>query len=115
MVAAAIAAQTERIRIGTACMVRLSMTPSSWPNASRWSTISAAGASTPASGGDIRHTIQGFGIPMDEATARYHGVRRDREPLLTEKNVSYEGKYLTIDDVTVIRGRCRTRSQCGAP
>ena len=93
-VAAAIAAQTERIRIGTACMVAPFHDPIQL--AERIAMVDSLSGGRFDAGfgrGYQAHEFQGFGIPMDEATGRYQECVEIVSRLLTEENVSFQGKF----------------------
>lgn len=102
MVAAAIAAQTERIRIGTACMVAPFHNPIQLAERIAMVDVLSGVDSMPASdAGYQAHEFKGFGVPMDEATGRYQECLEIVHLLLTQENVSYQGKYFTLEDVTI--------------
>jgi alkanesulfonate monooxygenase SsuD/methylene tetrahydromethanopterin reductase-like flavin-dependent oxidoreductase (luciferase family) len=72
LVAAAIAAQTERVRIGTACMVAPFHDPIHLAERIAMVDNLSGGRFDAGFGrGYQAHEFKGFGIPMDEATARY--------------------------------------------
>ncbi len=102
LIAAAIAAQTERIRIGTACMVAPFHDPIHL--AERIAMVDSLSGGRFDAGfgrGYQAHEFKGFGIPMDEATTRYQECVEIVNLLLTQENVSYQGKYWQLEDVTV--------------
>src|SRR4029453_11826608 len=102
LVAAAIAAQTERVRIGTACMVAPFHDPI--PLAERIAMVDNLSGGRFDAGfgrGYQAHEFKGFGIPMDEATARYQEGVGFVTLLLAQENVSYEGKSWQLEAVTI--------------
>ena len=101
-IAAAIAAQTERIRIGTACMVAPFHDPIHL--AEQIATIDALSGGRFDAGfgrGYQAHEFAGFGVSMDEATARYQECVAMVEGLLTNERFSHEGQFWTVDDLTI--------------
>jgi len=101
-VATAIAAQTERIRIGTACMVAPFHDPIQLAERIALVDVLSGGRFDAGFGrGYQAHEFQGFGISMDEATGRYQECVEIVSRLLTEENVSYDGKYFQLQDVTI--------------
>ncbi|OBH82545.1 LLM class flavin-dependent oxidoreductase [Mycobacterium scrofulaceum] len=101
-VATAIAAQTERIRIGTACMVAPFHEPIQLAERIALVDVLSGGRFDAGFGrGYQAHEFKGFGISMDEATGRYQECVEIVSRLLTEENVSFHGKYFRIEDVTI--------------
>ncbi len=101
-VATAIAAQTERIRIGTACMVAPFHEPIQLAERIAMVDVLSGGRFDAGFGrGYQAHEFKGFGISMDEATGRYQECVEIVSRLLTEENVSFHGKYFQIEDVTI--------------
>ena len=101
-IATAIAAQTERIRIGTACMVAPFHDPIHL--AEQIATIDALSGGRFDAGfgrGYQAHEFAGFGVSMDEATARYQECVAMVEGLLTHERYSHEGQFCTVDDLTI--------------
>lgn len=102
LVAAAIAAQTERIRIGTACMVAPFHDPIQLAERIAMVDNLSNGRFDAGFGrGYQAHEFKGFGVPMEEATARYQECLQIVEGLLTQENFSYDGKFWQLDDVTI--------------
>jgi alkanesulfonate monooxygenase SsuD/methylene tetrahydromethanopterin reductase-like flavin-dependent oxidoreductase (luciferase family) len=102
LVAAAIAAQTERIRIGTACMVAPFHDPIQLAERIAMVDNLSDGRFDAGFGrGYQAHEFKGFGISMDEATARYQECVTIVDGLLTQENFSYQGRYWQIEDVTI--------------
>ncbi|MCV7257180.1 LLM class flavin-dependent oxidoreductase [Mycobacterium shimoidei] len=102
LVAAAIAAQTDRIRIGTACMVAPFHDPINLAERIAMVDNLSGGRFDAGFGrGYQAHEFKGFGIPMDEATARYQECVEIVNLLLAQENVTYEGKYWQLHDVTI--------------
>src|SRR5580704_11946519 len=101
-IATAIAAQTERIRIGTACMVAPFHDPIHL--AEQIATIDAISGGRFDAGfgrGYQSHEFAGFGVSMDEATARYQECVAMVEGLLGHERFNYEGKFWSVDNLTV--------------
>ncbi|CAA0079324.1 Alkanal monooxygenase alpha chain [Mycolicibacterium vanbaalenii] len=102
LVAAAIAAQTDRIRIGTACMVAPFHDPIQLAERIAMVDNLSGGRFDAGFGrGYQAHEFKGFGIPMDEATGRYQECLEIVDGLLTQESFSYEGKYWQLEDVTI--------------
>lgn len=102
LMAAAIAAQTERIRIGTACMVAPFHDPIHLAEQIAMVDNLSGGRFDAGFGrGYQAHEFKGFGVSMDEATARYQECVTIVNGLLTQEHFSFEGKYWTIDDLTI--------------
>lgn len=101
-VATAIAAQTERIRIGTACMVAPFHSPIQLAERIALTDVVSHGRFDAGFGrGYQSHEFKGFGVSMDEATGRYQECVEIVHRLLSEENVTFHGKYFHIDDVTI--------------
>jgi len=101
-IASAIAAQTDRIRIGTACMVAPFHDPIHL--AEQIATIDALSGGRFDAGfgrGYQAHEFAGFGVSMDEATARYQECVAIVEGLLGNERYSYEGQFWSVDDLTI--------------
>jgi alkanesulfonate monooxygenase SsuD/methylene tetrahydromethanopterin reductase-like flavin-dependent oxidoreductase (luciferase family) len=102
LVAAAIAAQTERIRIGTACMVAPFHDPIHLAEQIAMVDNLSGGRFDAGFGrGYQAHEFRGFGVSMDEATARYQECLTIVQGLLTQENFSYDGQFWQIDDLTI--------------
>lgn len=102
LMAAAIAAQTERIRIGTACMVAPFHDPIHLAEQiAMVDNISGGRFDAGFGRGYQAHEFQGFGVSMDEATARYQECLKIVEGLLTKEGFSYEGQFWSVDDLTI--------------
>ena len=102
LTAAAIAAQTEDIRIGTACIVAPFHDPIHLAEQIAMVDNLSGGRFDAGFGrGYQAHEFQGFGVSMDEATARFRECVTIVEGLLTNERFSYEGEFWTIDDLTV--------------
>lgn len=102
LVAAAIAAQTERIRIGTACMVAPFHDPVQLAERiAMVDNISGGRFDAGFGRGYQAHEFKGFGIPMDEATQRYQECVTIVNGLLSQENFSFEGKYWQIENMTI--------------
>lgn len=102
LVAAAIAARTERIRIGTACMVAPFHDPIHIAEQVALVDALSGGRFDAGFGrGYQAHEFAGFGISMDEATARYQECVTIVDGLLNNDRFSYEGRFWTVDDLTI--------------
>lgn len=102
LMAAAIAAQTDRIRIGTACMVAPFHDPIHLAEQIAMVDALSGGRFDAGFGrGYQAHEFAGFGISMDEATARYQECVTMTEGLLNNEHYSHEGKYWAVDDLTI--------------
>jgi alkanesulfonate monooxygenase SsuD/methylene tetrahydromethanopterin reductase-like flavin-dependent oxidoreductase (luciferase family) len=102
LVAAAIATQTDRIRIGTACMVAPFHDPIHLAEQIAMVDNLSGGRFDAGFGrGYQAHEFRGFGISMKEATARYQECVTIVEGLLAQDHFSYEGKFWQLEDVTV--------------
>jgi alkanesulfonate monooxygenase SsuD/methylene tetrahydromethanopterin reductase-like flavin-dependent oxidoreductase (luciferase family) len=102
LMAAAIAAQTERIRIGTACMVAPFHDPIHLAEQIAMVDALSGGRFDAGFGrGYQAHEFAGFGISMDEATARYQECVTMTEGLLNAEEYSYEGNYWTVENLTI--------------
>ena len=102
LMAAAIAAQTERIRIGTACMVAPFHNPIQL--AERIAMVDALSGGRFDAGfgrGYQAHEFKNFGISMDEATARYQECIAIVEGLLANETFSYDGQFWKLEDVAL--------------
>ena len=113
LVAAAIAAQTERIRIGTACMVAPFHNPVRIAERIAMVDVLSGGRFDAGFGrGYQAHEFKGFGIPMDEATARYTEAVEIVNQLLTQESVSYRestSRFRTSRSIPApFRIRCRS-------
>jgi len=102
LVAAAIAAQTERIRIGTACMVSPFHNPIQLAERIAMVDVLSGGRFDAGFGrGYQAHEFHGFGISMDDATARFQEAVKIIDGLLNNERFSFEGDYWTIDDLSI--------------
>jgi alkanesulfonate monooxygenase SsuD/methylene tetrahydromethanopterin reductase-like flavin-dependent oxidoreductase (luciferase family) len=98
--AAAIAAVTERIHIGTACMVPAFHNPIHLAEQIAMVDVLSGGRFEAGFGrGYQAHEFRGFGVPMTESTARFREAIAIIEGLLTNERFSYEGEFWTVDDV----------------
>ncbi|QLL08931.1 LLM class flavin-dependent oxidoreductase [Mycobacterium vicinigordonae] len=101
-IATAIATQTERIRIGTACMVAPFHSPIQLAERIALVDVLSNGRFDAGFGrGYQSHEFKGFGVSMDQATGRYQECVEIVNRLLSEENVTYHGKYHQIEDVTI--------------
>ena len=102
LVAAAIAAQTERIRIGTACIVAPFHDPIHLAEQIALVDSLSGGRFDAGFGrGYQSHEFAGFGISMDEATERYRECVTIVEGLLNHERFSHEGRFWSVDDLAV--------------
>jgi alkanesulfonate monooxygenase SsuD/methylene tetrahydromethanopterin reductase-like flavin-dependent oxidoreductase (luciferase family) len=102
LVAAAIAAQTERIRIGTACMVAPFHDPIHLAEQiAMVDNISGGRFDAGFGRGYQAHEFQGFGISMDEATARFQECVKITEGLLANESYTYHGEFWQVEDLTI--------------
>jgi alkanesulfonate monooxygenase SsuD/methylene tetrahydromethanopterin reductase-like flavin-dependent oxidoreductase (luciferase family) len=102
LIASAIAAQTERIRIGTACMVAPFHDPIHLAEQIAMADALSGGRFDAGFGrGYQSHEFAGFGISMDEASARYKECVTIVEGLLGNERFSYDGEFWHVDDLTV--------------
>ena len=102
LVAAAIATRTERIRIGTACMVAPFHDPIHLAEQIALVDCLSGGRFEAGFGrGYQAHEFEGFGISMDEATARFRECVTIVDGLLSHERFSYEGRFWTIDDMSI--------------
>jgi alkanesulfonate monooxygenase SsuD/methylene tetrahydromethanopterin reductase-like flavin-dependent oxidoreductase (luciferase family) len=102
LMAAAIAAQTERLPIGTACIVAPFHDPIHPAEQIAMVDNLRGGRFDAGFGrGYQSHEFRGFGVPMDDATARYQECVTIVKGLLIREHFSYDGRYLTIDAVTI--------------
>jgi alkanesulfonate monooxygenase SsuD/methylene tetrahydromethanopterin reductase-like flavin-dependent oxidoreductase (luciferase family) len=102
LVAGAIAAQTERIRIGTACMVAPFHDPIHLAEQIALVDNLSDGRFDAGFGrGYQAHEFRGFGISMEDATARYQECVTIVQGLLTEERFSFEGRFWQLQDVTI--------------
>ena len=98
--AAAIAAQTERVRIGTACIVPAFHHPINLAEQIAMLDVISHGRFDAGFGrGYQAHEFRGFGVPMDESTARFREAVTIIHGLLTNECFSYEGRFWTLEDV----------------
>ena len=101
-IAAAIAAQTERIRIGTACIVAPFHDPIHLAEQIATVDVLSGGRFDAGFGrGYQAHEFAGFGVSMDEATARYHECIARVDGLLTNERYSHEGQFWNVQDLTI--------------
>ena len=99
--AAAIAAVTERIRIGTACMVPAFHNPIHLAEQIAMVDVLSDGRFEAGFGrGYQAHEFRGFGVPMGESTARFREAIAIIEGLLTNERFSYDGQFTTIPRTT---------------
>lgn len=102
LIAAAIAAQTERIRIGTACMVAPFHDPIHLAERIAMVDTLTGGRFDAGFGrGYQAHEFQGFGIPMDEATARFQECVTIVDGLLHQEGFSHQGRFWQVEDLTI--------------
>ena len=102
LIASAIAAQTERIRIGTACMVAPFHDPIHLAEQIAMVDALSGGRFDAGFGrGYQAHEFAGFGVSMDEASARYKECVTIVEGLLGNERFSYDGEFWQVDDLTV--------------
>lgn len=100
--AAAIAAVTERIRIGTACIVPAFHHPINLAEQIAMVDVLSGGRFEPGFGrGYQAHEFRAFGISMDESTARFRESVAIIEGLLANETFSYEGEFWHIDNVSL--------------
>ena len=98
--ATAIASATERIRIGTACMVPAFHNPIHLAEQIAMVDVLSGGRFEAGFGrGYQAHEFRGFGVPMSESTARFREAIAIIEGLLTNERFSYEGQFWNVDDV----------------
>jgi alkanesulfonate monooxygenase SsuD/methylene tetrahydromethanopterin reductase-like flavin-dependent oxidoreductase (luciferase family) len=101
-IATAIAAQTERIRVGTACIVAPFHDPIHLAEQiATVDTISGGRFDIGFGRGYQAHEFAGFGISMDEATERYHECIAMVEGLLSKEGYTHHGKYWSVEDLTI--------------
>ncbi|WP_299577173.1 LLM class flavin-dependent oxidoreductase [uncultured Williamsia sp.] len=102
MAAATFAAETERVRIGTACMVSPFHSPIQLAERIAMADVLSNGRFDAGFGrGYQAHEFKKFGVSMDEATGRYQEGFEIVAGLLNNENFSYEGKYFQVEDVTI--------------
>ena len=102
LVASAIAAVTERIRIGTACMVAPFHDPIHLAEQIALVDNLSDGRFDAGFGrGYQAHEFRGFGISMDDATARYQECLTMVEGLLTQDSFSLDGQFWQLEDVSL--------------
>lgn len=102
LVASAIAARTERIRIGTACMVAPFHDPIHLAEQIAMADAISGGRFEAGFGrGYQAHEFAGFGVSMDEATARFRECVTIVEGLLTNERFSYDGEFWQVEDLTI--------------
>lgn len=102
LIAGAIAAQTERIRIGTACIVAPFHDPIHLAEEIAMVDAISGGRFDAGFGrGYQAHEFKGFGISMDEATARFQECVIIVDGLLNNDRFSYEGEFWSVDDMSV--------------
>jgi alkanesulfonate monooxygenase SsuD/methylene tetrahydromethanopterin reductase-like flavin-dependent oxidoreductase (luciferase family) len=98
--AAAIAAQTERVRIGTACIVPAFHHPINLAEQIAMLDVISHGRFDAGFGrGYQAHEFRGFGVPMDESTARFREAVTIIHGLLTHECFSYDGRFWTLEDI----------------
>jgi alkanesulfonate monooxygenase SsuD/methylene tetrahydromethanopterin reductase-like flavin-dependent oxidoreductase (luciferase family) len=98
--AAAIAAQTERIRIGTACIVPAFHHPINLAEQIAMVDVISRGRFDAGFGrGYQAHEFRGFGVSMDESTARFREAVTIIHGLLTQESFSYDGEFWKLEDV----------------
>jgi alkanesulfonate monooxygenase SsuD/methylene tetrahydromethanopterin reductase-like flavin-dependent oxidoreductase (luciferase family) len=102
VVAASIAAVTERVRIGTACIVAPFHNPIEVAEQIAMVDVLSGGRFDAGFGrGYQAHEFKGFGISMDDATARFQEAVRIIDGLLNNERFSFDGDYWTIDDLSI--------------
>ena len=101
--AAAIAVTTQRIRIGTACMVpAFHNNPIHLAEQIAMVDVISGGRFEAGFGrGYQAHEFRGFGVSMEESTARFREAITIIDGLLTNERFSYAGRFWKIDDVSV--------------
>ncbi|MEJ2207182.1 MAG: LLM class flavin-dependent oxidoreductase [Gemmatimonadota bacterium] len=98
--AAAIAAQTERIRIGTACIVPAFHHPINLAEQIAMVDVISHGRFDAGFGrGYQAHEFRGFGVSMQESTARFREAVTIIHGLLTQESFSYDGEFWNLEDV----------------
>jgi len=55
-------------------------------------------------GGEFPREFQAVGVPVEERGARTNEALEVIDKLLTEKNVSFDGRFTTLDDITIAPG-----------
>ena len=101
-IAAAIAARTKRMRIGTAVQVL----PLAHPlrQAEEWATIDQISHGRLIFGvgrSGFARTYNAYGIPYAESRERFAEALAIIQKAWTEPSFSYHGKYHTVDNVTL--------------
>ena len=100
--AAAIAAVTKRIRIGTACMVPAFHNPIHLAEQIAMVDVLSGGRFEAGFGrGYQAHEFRGFGVSMAESTERFREAITIIEGLLTHERFSHEGRFWKVDDVSL--------------
>ena len=100
--AAAIAAATKRIQIGTACIVPAFHNPINLAEQIAMVDVISGGRFHAGFGrGYQAHEFKAFGIPMDESTERFREAVTIIDGLLTNERFSYEGRFWKIEDVSL--------------
>jgi alkanesulfonate monooxygenase SsuD/methylene tetrahydromethanopterin reductase-like flavin-dependent oxidoreductase (luciferase family) len=98
--AAAIAAQTERLRIGTACIVPAFHHPINLAEQIAMLDVISHGRFDAGFGrGYQAHEFRTFGVAMEESTARFREAVTIIDGLLHNESFSYEGEFWTLEDV----------------
>jgi alkanesulfonate monooxygenase SsuD/methylene tetrahydromethanopterin reductase-like flavin-dependent oxidoreductase (luciferase family) len=100
--AAAIAAATERVRIGTACMVPAFHNPINLAEQIAMVDVISGGRFEAGFGrGYQAHEFKAFGVPMSESTERFREAVMIIDGLLTNETFSYEGKFWRLEEVSL--------------
>ncbi|MEJ2205342.1 MAG: LLM class flavin-dependent oxidoreductase, partial [Gemmatimonadota bacterium] len=100
--ASAIAAVTERIRIGTACIVPAFHNPIDLAEQIAMVDVISGGRFEAGFGrGYQAHEFRTFGVPMNESTARFREAITIIEGLLSNERFSYEGEFWQLEDVSI--------------
>src|SRR5580693_855388 len=102
-IASAIAARTQRIKIGLAVQVlplchplRLAEEAATVDQISNGRLIFGVGRS------GVARTYEAYGVPYAESRERFAEVLDIVQKAWTQEKVSYQGKYYRFDDVTVV-------------
>jgi alkanesulfonate monooxygenase SsuD/methylene tetrahydromethanopterin reductase-like flavin-dependent oxidoreductase (luciferase family) len=100
--AAAIAAATRRVRIGTACIVPAFHHPINLAEQIAMVDVISGGRFQAGFGrGYQAHEFRGFGVPMDESTARFREAVTIIDGLLSQEKFSYHGRFWKLEDVSI--------------
>jgi len=99
---AAVAAATERIRIGTACIIPHFHNPVNLAESIAMVDVISGGRVHVGFGrGYQKREFDGFGIPMEESTERFRESVTIIDGLLSNESFSYEGKYWQVKDLSI--------------